>query len=488
MTTLHLVLLIPFIGIILLTFLGQQRQAGTLNIIITVLTFIATLKLGWDVLLQGVQLSSDKLFYIDSFNIYIIILTTFISMNTAIFSRQYMLHEVAQQRITLKRMRLYHAMYQCFVFALLLALMSNNLGLLWVAMEAATLATVLLVSLYRTPESIEAAWKYFILCGVGIAQALFGTVLLYFAAERALIEHHDALLWSVLYQHAGQLEPTVMSIAFVFLLIGYGTKAGLVPLHNWLPDVYSQGPTPMPMLSGLLLNVALYALVRIKILVDGSLQTPLAGHLMMGFGLLSFLVAVLFLYRQKDIKRLYGYSSIEHIGLITFAFGLGTPLATFSALLHITVHALTKSAIFINIGHILRITNTQSMDHIRGLIRLQPTVGWGLLAGTVAIAGFPPFGLFISEFLLLIATMQTWPWLTIPLLIGLSISFAGLFRHLQTMVYGEAIVGQTAVTANMLPVIIQLSLVLWLGLAIPTVLTQWFSTATQLIAGAPLIF
>jgi hydrogenase-4 component F len=209
---------------------------------------------------------------------------------------------------------------------------------------------------------------------------------------------------------------------------------------------------------------------------------------MMGFGLLSFLVAVLFLYRQKDIKRLYGYSSIEHIGLITFAFGLGTPLATFSALLHITVHALTKSAIFINIGHILRITNTQSMDHIRGLIRLQPTVGWGLLAGTVAIAGFPPFGLFISEFLLLIATMQTWPWLTIPLLIGLSISFAGLFRHLQTMVYGEAIVGQTAVTANMLPVIIQLSLVLWLGLAIPTVLTHWFSTATQLIAGAPLIF
>lgn len=488
MITLNLVLLIPLAGIITLALLGHQRHAGNINIVITVLTFITTLKLGWDVLQQGVQLSSHKLFYVDSLNISIIILTTFISMNTAIFSKQYMQYEVEQQRITPKRMRLYHAMYQCFIFALLLALMSNNLGLLWVAMEAATLATVLLVSLYRTPESIEAAWKYFILCGVGIAQALFGTVLLYFAAEQALPEHQDALLWSVLYQHAGQLEPTVMSIAFVFLLVGYGTKAGLVPLHNWLPDTYSEGPTPMPMLSGLLLNVALYALVRIKILVDNSLHTHLAGHLMMGFGLLSFLVAVLFLYRQRDIKRLFGYSSIEHMGLMTFAFGLSTPLSTFSALLHMIVHALTKSAIFINIGHILRITNTQAIDKIRGLIRLQPMVGWGLLMGTVAIAGFPPFGIFMSEFLLLIATMKTWPWLTLPLLIGFGIGFAGLFRHLQAMVYGEMIEGQTAVAVNMLPVIVQLLLVLWLGLAIPMVLTQWLDSATQLIAGAPLTY
>jgi hydrogenase-4 component F len=486
MTTLHLVLLIPLAGIIALALFGHQRHGSSINVFITVLTFIATLKLGWNVLQEGVQLSTHQFFYVDSLNIYIIILTTFISMNTAIFSKQYMQYEVEQQRITTKRMRLYHAMYQCFIFALLLALMSNNLGLLWVAMEAATLATVLLVSLYRTPESIEAAWKYFILCGVGIAQALFGTVLLYFAAEQALPEHHqDALLWNILYQHAGQLEPTIMSIAFVFLLVGYGTKAGLVPLHNWLPDVYSEGPTPMPILSGLLLNVALYALVRIKILVDGSLQTPLTGHLMMGFGLLSFLVAVLFLYRQRDIKRLFAYSSIEHVGLMTFAFGLGTPLATFSALLHMTIHSLIKSAIFINIGYVLKMTHSKVIDNIRGLIRLQPTIGWSLLAGTVAIAGFPPFGLFVSEFLLLVATMKVWPWLTIPLLIGLGISFAGLFRHLQPMVYGEKVEGQVAITANMLPVIIQLLLVLWLGLAIPMFLTQWFNQATLLIVGTP---
>jgi hydrogenase-4 component F len=363
-------------------------------------------------------------------------------------------------------------------------LSTNNLGLLWVAMEAATLATVLLVSLYRTPEAIEAAWKYFILCGVGIAQALFGTVLIYFAAEKVIPLHNDALLWSVLHASATQLDPTVMSIAFVFILVGYGTKVGLVPLHNWLPDAHSEGPTPMSVvLSGLLLNVALYALVRVKILVDGALPNNLAGHLMMGFGLLSFLVAVLFLPRQQDIKRLFSYSSIEHMGLMTFAFGVGHPIAVFGALLHLAAHSLTKSALFITVGHVAHITKTQAINNIRGLLKTQPTVGWGLLLGTIAIAGFPPFGIFTSEFLLITATMKTWPWLTLPLLIGLVIAFVGLFKHLQPMVYGEAPAKQIAVRANMWPVLIHLLLVLWLGLSLPFFLDHWFDQATEIISG-----
>src|SRR3970282_1234021 len=201
-------------------------------------------------------------------------------------------------------------------------------------------------SLDRTRESIEAAWKYFILCGVGIAQALFGTVLLYFAASRVVPDPDQALQWTVLYQHAGQLEPVIVGLAFVFLLVGYGTKVGLVPLHNWLPDAHSEGPTPMSaVLSGLLLNVALYALVRVKMLVDASLHTNLAGHLMMGFGLLSFTVAGLFLHRQHDVKRMFSYSSIEHMGLITFGFGMGGAPGTFGALLHRAVRSLPQSAI-----------------------------------------------------------------------------------------------------------------------------------------------
>jgi hydrogenase-4 component F len=481
-------LLIPLAGMALLALVGHRKHAGWLNVALTGAGLAVSLWLAWTVLERGPLLSESKLLYIDAFNVYLVALTAFVGFTTAIFSRPYMQHEVETRHIGKRRMRLYHSMYQGFMFAMLAALTTNNIGILWVAMEGATLATVLLVSLYRTPEAVEAAWKYFILCGVGIAQALFGTVLMYFAAERVIPDVDDALLWNVLYDAAGSLEPTVLSLAFVFLLVGYGTKVGLVPLHNWLPDAHSEGPTPMSaILSGLLLNVALYALVRVKMIVDGSLHSSLAGYLMMGFGMLSFVAASLFLHRQRDIKRMFSYSSIEHMGLMTFAFGIGGPLATFAALLHMTVHSLTKSAIFVTVGHASQIAGTQAIDRIRGLIRTQPAVGWGLLIGTVAISGFPPFGVFTSEFLVLTATMKSWPWLAAPLLVGLAIAFAGLFRHLHPMVYGEPPEGQIPVRANMAPVMLQLAIVLWLGLAIPTFLADWFNQATRLIAGsAPL--
>lgn len=483
MSALTFLLSTPLLGALLLVFITQPRRAAWLNNFISFATFIASLWLAYEILKNGAQLSENKLFYIDALNVYLIVLTAFVATTTAIFSRPYMCYELQHGRVKIQHLRFYHVMYQGFIFAMLLALSTNNLGLLWVAMEAATLTTVLLVSLYRTPESIEAAWKYFILCGVGIAQALFGTVLVYFAAEQASLHHNEALLWNVLHEHASQLEPTVLSIAFVFLLVGYGTKVGLVPLHNWLPDAHSEGPTPMSaVLSGLLLNVALYALVRLKVLVDGSLQTDLAGYLMMGFGLLSFVVASFFLHRQRDIKRLFSYSSIEHMGLMTFAFGLSTPLATFGALLHMMMHSLTKSSIFITVGHVAHIAGSQRIEKIRGLIRTQPSVGWSLLIGTAAIAGFPPFGVFTSEFLILMATMKTFPWLTIPLLLGLAVAFAGLFKHVQNMVYGEVPPNQSAVPANMWIVILQLFLVIAFGLSLPNFLTHWFEQATYLIS------
>ncbi len=486
MTLLEVTLLVPLLGGLLLAIVGHRPLAGLINVAVGAATFCAALGMALDVFAHGPQLSPSRMFYIDAFNVYLVVLTAFVGLTTSIFSRPYMRHEVERGRVTDRRLRLYHSMYQCYLFSMLLALSTNNLGVLWVAMELATLTTVLLVSLYRTPEAIEAAWKYFILCGVGIAQALFGTVLIYFAAENKLGgDRDDTLLWTVLHNSGGNLDPSVISLAFVFLLVGYGTKVGLVPLHNWLPDAHSEGPTPMSaVLSGLLLNVALYALVRIKMLVDASLHTNLAGNLMIGFGLLSFTVAGLFLHRQHDVKRMFSYSSIEHMGLITFGFGMGGPLATFGALLHMTVHSLTKSAIFITVGHACQLAGTQRIDHIRGLIRTQPAIGWGLLIGTVAIAGFPPFGVFISEFLLLMATMKAWPWLTIPLLLGFGIAFAGLFRHVQRMVFGEPPPGQQPVEANMLPVVVHLLLVLWLGLAIPGFLSRWFEQATLLIAGA----
>lgn len=482
MIAVYSLLLLPLGGILFFAWIGHKRDTGKYNLWLNALSLLLSVVLAIQVLLHGQIISANAAFLVDSFNVYLIVLTAFVGFTTSIFSSPYMAHEAELGKLSDKRLKLYYAMYQGFMLAMYLVLTTNNMGVMWVAMEGATLATVLLVSLYRTPESIEAAWKYFILCGVGIAQALFGTILLYYAAVQ-ISDSENALLWSVLYANADKLNPEVLELAFVFLLIGYGTKIGLVPLHNWLPDAHSEGPTPMSaVLSGLLLNDALYAVVRNKMIVDGAVHNGMAGHLMMGFGLLSFIVAALFLHRQKDIKRLFSYSSIEHMGIMTFAFGMGGALATFAALLHMTVHSLTKSAIFVAVGHSAQVAGSQKIANIHGLIKTQPEIGWGLLIGTVAIAGFPPFGVFTSEFLVLLATMHSYPWLAPLLLIGIGIAFAGLFRHIQPMVYGAKPEGQVAVKANLWPVMVHLLIVLWLGLAIPDFLANWFSEATQLIS------
>src|SRR3989339_1945958 len=433
-----ILLVVPLFAAVVLAFVGDRKYAPEINITGSAATFLAGIALAVQVYMQGPMLAGNNFFFVDAFNVYLAVLTSFVSMTTAVFSRRYMRWEREHGRVGHWGMRFYHAMFQLFIFAMLLCLLTNNLGVLWIAMELATLSTVLLVSLYRTPRAIEAAWKYFILCGVGIAQALFGTVLLYFAAEKVLGEGGEALLWTNLIQSSGKLEPTILSLAFVFLMVGYGTKVGLVPLHNWLPDAHSEGPTPISaVLSGLLLNVALYALVRCKVLVDLSTGTNMAGNMMMGFGLLSILVASFSLLRRKDIKRLVAYSSIEHMGIATFVFGLGGPIATFGALLHMLVHSLTKSAIFFTVGHASQMHGTQEMDKIKGLIRGNPLVGWGLIFGVIAIVGMPPFGVFASEFLILTATIKDVPLLTPLLLIGLGVAFAALFRRVQPMIAGE---------------------------------------------------
>ncbi len=472
----------PLAGAALLALIGERRQAPAVNVAVSLLTFLAAIALTVRVIVDGPLLVLDRQFFVDSFNVFLVALTAFVGFTTAIFSRPYMRIEQEHGRLTLGRLKLYHSMYQLFNCTMLVALLTNNMGILWVAMEAATLTTVLLVSLYRTPASLEAAWKYFILCGVGIAQALFGTILLYFAAEKLLGAGGGALLWTELDHVKGQLEPTVLSIAFVFLLVGYGTKVGLVPLHNWLPDAHAEGPTPVSaVLSGLLLNVALYAVVRCKVLVEGSLHTTFARDLMMGFGLLSVVVAALLLSRQKDVKRLFAYSSVEHMGIITFAFGMGGPVANFAALLHMTVHSLTKSAIFFTVGHAAQKTGTQVMDEIRGLITMSPLLGWGLVLGTLAILGMPPFGVFASEFLILVTAISEQPWAAPFLLGSLGLAFAAVFSKVQPMVFGATTAKRLPLRPAMIPVFIHLGLVLMLGLWIPPFLADWYRQAARLI-------
>ena len=482
MIEIALVLGFPLLGALLLALWGNRTWAAEMNASMSLLTLLAAAALTARTIALGPMTEIRELFLVDAFNVFLVALTALVGFTTSLFSRVYMRVEQERGKLSSAQLRLYHSMYQMFMFTMLLALLTNNVGILWVAMEAATLATVLLVSLYRTPASIEAAWKYFILCGVGIAQALFGTILVYLAAEKVLGAGGSSLLWTHLHAVRSQLEPNVLSIAFVFLLVGYGTKVGLVPLHNWLPDAHAEGPTPISaVLSGLLLNVALYAVVRNKILVDGALASHLAGNLMMGFGLLSVVVAAFFLSRQRDVKRLFAYSSIEHMGIVTFAFGMGGPVATFAGLLHMTAHSLTKSAIFFAVGHAAQKTGTQLIEHIRGLINTSPAVGWGLMIGALAILGVPPFGVFASEFLILTTAMRDHPWATPILLAALGVAFASIFGKVQSMVFGESTARRLPHPPAAFPVFVHLAIVLALGIYIPPYLADWYRTAARML-------
>jgi hydrogenase-4 component F len=339
-----------------------------------------------------------------------------------------------------------------------------------------------MVGIYRTPAALEAAWKYFILGSVGISLAFFGTILIYLAGQAVLGEGLGAMVWSQLLASAEQLDTALLNLAFIFLLIGYGTKVGLAPLHAWLPDAHAEGPTPISaVLSGLLLNVALYALLRFKMLVAAHPAALKPGPIMIVMGLVSLIFGAFMLYQRRDIKRLFAYSSIEHMGLITFAFGMGGPLANFAGLLHMVMHSLTKSAIFFAVGHVAQAKGTQRIADIRGLSVTHPGLAVGLAAGVFAISGLPPFGVFMSEFLIITTTFAREPWLAVLPAFGLLVAFGALLWRLQDVIFGEPTEPALRVEASSMPLIAHLALVLIAGLYLPPTLVSWFQRAAELL-------
>jgi len=470
------VTLIPAAAVLILSFLPGYRRGATLNVLASLGTLLSGLSLVWS------SSFTTDMFIIDDFNIYLIVLNTFVAFTTSVFSASYISHEIETGRLSEPMLRFYHAMYQAMIGAMNLALVSNNLGLLWVGVEMATLVTVMMVGIYRTPEAVEAAWKYFILGSVGISLAFFGTILLYLAAQETLGEGAPALAWSRLQASAPHLDPALLSLSFVFFLIGYGTKVGLVPLHAWLPDAHAEGPTPISaVLSGLLLNVALYALLRFKMIMGANPHTLQAGPVMMVMGLTSLTFAGFMLYRRRDIKRFFAYSSIEHMGIMTFAFGMGGPLANFAGLLHMTMHSLTKSSIFFAVGHIAQAKGTQRFKDIHGLSVSHPVLAWGFALGVIAIAGMPPFGVFTSEFLTVTYTFARSPWLALTLASGLVVAFGATLMRLQDVLFGDPGEVNHPVKASYIPLFAHLSLVLLAGLYLPDALVHWFKQVAALL-------
>ncbi|SFK53333.1 proton-conducting transporter transmembrane domain-containing protein [Falsiroseomonas stagni] len=462
-----LIVFLPWGGAVVLALMPHgDGQRGRLPAAVNVGVAAASLVLA--LVVMGEEFGQQGWTRTDALNLPFVLVGAVIGLTTACFS----FATVAAERFDDLRARAYHAAFQVFMGAQYLALLSDNLGVMWVAIEIATLASVLMVAVHGTAAAVEAAWKFFILCGVGIALALFGTILLYLAAQPVVGTGDPGLSWGALVAVASRCDPGVLSLAFVFLLVGYGTKAGLAPLHSWLPDAEAEGPLPInAVLSGLLLNAALFAVLRAKAIVGAHPGALPPGPLLVAFGLLSLLLAAFALWRRRDARRLLAWSSIEHMGLATFAFGIGGPAASLAGLLHMLGHSLVKSAAFFAVGAAAHLKGSQKIADIGGLATSHPGLGWALALAMAALAGLPPFTLFLSEFSMVVATAASQPWLLLPLGLGLLVAGGALVTAMQRLCLGEPTPDRPAEGAFALPGgLLWASIPTWLHLVLAALL------------------
>lgn len=382
---------------------------------------------------------APHLWHTDAFSSLLILLIVFLYLVVSLVSYRYIGHEFRHGEIDGGRVRLYFSLVPLFVFTMLVAVAADNLGIMWMALEGTTLTTALLVSFYRKEASIEAAWKYMILCSLGIGLGLLGMLLFFSAAVSAGLDPEQALSLQTLRAHAGLLNPSTVQWAFVFVFIGLGTKVGFVPMHAWLPDAHSKTPSPVSaLLSGVLLNVAFACIVRLKGVADATLASATwSNQLFLAFGVLSVVAGGFFLLRPSNYKRMLAYSSIEHMGIIAFAFGLG-PAGILPGLLHMIGHTLTKSLLFFGAGEILLATGTTKIEGISGLMKKIPVSASLFLLGIVALLAIPPSPLFMSELLIVSTALQSHPLAAATVLLALTLAATGMFSATLKMFYGSA--------------------------------------------------
>ncbi|MBI3968628.1 MAG: hydrogenase 4 subunit F [Chloroflexi bacterium] len=450
----------------------------------------ATLGLGISVALRafstGPVLALAEWLYVDGLSALLLLVIVSLGFLAALYSIGYLRHECAHGKVPGDQLGWYYLGFHVFIWTMLVTVVVNDLGLLWAAIEATTLVSALLVGFYRTKAALEAAWKYLILCTVGITLALFGVLCTYYAALQTL-GHEAGLRWTTLSAHAGQLDPALMKVAFVFVVIGFGTKAGLAPLHTWLPDAHSQAPSPISaLLSGVLLNCGLYGIVRVHLITSGATGTEFSSNLLLAFGLCSVAVATPFLLVQRDLKRLLAYSSVEHVGLIATAFGLGGPLGFYAGLLHLLNHALTKGLLFFVAGNLSQCYGTTRMARIRGVVEAAPLLGTLFLVGTLAITGVPPFSLFVSELGIFGAGFsQGKIGAAIAIVVALAIVFAGICGQAVAMAFGRPPTGLTSVLlgrSGRIALFVPTALVVLFGIYVPRPLSDVIEQVALLLS------
>ncbi|WP_088228338.1 hydrogenase 4 subunit F [Desulfosporosinus sp. FKB] len=436
-----LLLIVPLIAVLLLLTVKQSQFRHAISVGASSLLLILALRLNREVLLHGsVQYASyGGFFYVDALSMIVLDIVLIIGFMAAIFTPGYLEAEIKHDKIRRERLGLYYSLMYTFIFTMVLALTVKNMGLMWIAIEATTLSSAFLVGFYNDKHALEAAWKYVILCSVGIAIALLGIILLHLSSA-GVLNSSSFLDWTALYAKAASLKSSVLRLAFIFILIGFGTKAGLAPMHNWLPDAHSQAPSPISaLLSGVLLNTALYGIIRAAVIVNHNQgSSTFTGRLLIGIGILSIATAAVFILTQKDYKRLLAYSSIEHMGIIVVAMGLYSPLSVFGGLMHMINHSLTKSMLFFSSGNILQKYDTKQISKLKGVLKIMPVTGTVFLLGLFAIAGTPPFSVFASEFSIVVAVFNgPYKWVGVIFVLLLAAVFAGIAVTLLKIFYGE---------------------------------------------------
>lgn len=426
--------------------------------------------------------------YVDAFGALMLVLIGLVGFAAALYSGSYMRHELAKSQVTLAQVLHYYSWFHLFQLTMVAAVVVENLGFLWVAVEATTMVSAILVGFYNRHESLEAAWKYVILCSVGIAFALLGVILLYAAGVRAGVDHRLALNWTELMAAGGRLDPASVRMSFALVVLGFGTKAGLAPMHSWLPDAHSQAPSPVSaVLSGVLLNTALYAVLRFHLVAVKTLGPTFPGNVLIAFGLISLGMAALFMLVQRDFKRLLAYSSVEHMGLICVGVGLGGPAGLLGAVLHMVGHSLAKSLLFFVAGNLGHRYHSYRIARIRGAARALPITGLLLVVGVMAIVGLPPASLFLSEFSIAAAGFAVGrAWVGALVLAGIALAFAGMFLHLHEMALGEVPhdvqIGER-LGWDAVPLLMPLLLCILLGTWMPQAVAQAIQAVTALLGG-----
>lgn len=485
-----ILLLIPLITAVLCYFSNNRRVIEYINLTGAAVMAVASM-FPISASLSTPIFFFRGMFFMDALSAYILSIVMFVSVAVAIYSVDYMGSEFKEGLIGIKEIRHFYALLHLFIFNMVLATVSNNIAIFWVAIESTTIVSSLLVGFYKDRASVEAAWKYIILCTVSLVFGLLGIFIIYYASASVLVGE-GTLNWTELREITHDMNPKTIKLAFLFILVGYGAKAGFAPIHNWLPDAHSQAPTPVSaLLSGVLIKCSFFGIIRFVILGNESLESSYCSHLLLIFGLLSMGIATAFILLQNNYKRLLAYSSIEHIGIIAIGMGIGGFWGIYGALLHMLNHAIVKSLLFFTTGRVRLKYHTTEIGKVKGAIAVLPVAGTVMLLAALAIAGSPPFNIFLSEYTILKAAIDGGNWITFALFIAFStIIFGGILRHFGGMAFGKPNIDHEHEKEkngdnkmSLIVIVVMVAIMLVLGLYIPGFLNEMLNNSVKVITG-----